>query len=189
MSGKENIIANIRAKAEAECAEILNAAQEKAKAIARADEEYCSAAKAETIAKAEKEAKNTMDRYISVANMDVKKVILAAKQQSIANAMSAAEQKILTLSTEDYNKFLIDCIERHGETGDCVIFAKADENRVEKAISYAKSKGLTTRLDGNFSGGLILEGKNYDKNLTVAMLLKEYKEFNEAKIAEMLIGK
>lgn len=188
MSGKENIIANILARAEAESAEIIKAAQDKADAVRKTDEEYCNAAKAETIAKAEKEAKTTMERYISVANMDVKKVILAAKQESIAKAMEAAQQKILNLSTEDYNKFLISCIERHGETGDCVVFAKADENRVEKAISYAKSKGLTTRLDGNFSGGLVLEGKSCDKNLTVAMLLKEYKEANESKIAEMLIG-
>jgi vacuolar-type H+-ATPase subunit E/Vma4 len=188
MSGKENIIANILAEAEAESAETLRIANEKAAEIEKADQTFCDKAKAEATARAEQEGKQTMARYISVAGMDVKKVLLQAKQDKMTEAMERAEKAILSLPEEKYNTFLIGMIEKYAEKGDVVVFAASDKKKVKAAAQYAESKGFTSRADGDFSGGLILESGNCDKNLTLSILLKEYKEGHESEIAAILAG-
>lgn len=186
MSGKENIIANILQNAEAEKAEILRNAQEKIAQTERADEAYCAALRSETLEKTKKERTVTVERYISVANMDVKKLLLKAKRDQISVVLQRAEEYILALDADKYNAFLVNLLDKNAESGDKAVFSVKDKDRAARAIEYAQEKGYDPRSDGDFSGGLILEGKNFDKNLTVSMLLKEYQESHEGEIAAIL---
>ena len=190
MSGKENIIANILSEAEAEKDRILSAAKAKAEEISEADEEYIRTLTAQRAERAAANDRVTLARYLSVANMDVKKVILQAKRDEIEKVFSLAEKKILGMDEKAYTAFLYSLLENYAEEGDCVVVGERDKDKLTSAdvAAYAAQKGLTLtyRADGKFSGGLILEGKVYDKNLTVAMLLKEYAEAHETEIAEAL---
>lgn len=188
MSGKENIIANILAGAEAEKAETLRLAQEKAAEIADADEAYCEKAKKEATERAKKEGERTVERYVSVANMDVKKILLQVKQEKISAVMAKAEKALSELGESEYTAFLIGMMEKYAEKGDTVVFASTEKARVKTAADFAQKQGYEIRFDGEFSGGLILESEGFDKNLTVSMLLKEYKEGHEAELASILQG-
>lgn len=186
MSGKENIIANILQGAEEEKAAILRAAQEQIDSIEQADAQYCAALLAETEEKAAKEHVSTVERYISVANMDVKKLLLKAKREQISAVLQQAEQAVLSLEQGAYNRFLIGLMEKYAEPGDRAVFASTERDRAAEAIAYAQAHGYATRTDGDFSGGLMLEGDKFDKNLTLPMLLKEYSESKEGEIAAIL---
>lgn len=190
MSGKENIIANILSDAEAEKDRILAAAKEKADEIARADDAFCGALEQKTKAQAEENERTILARYVSVANMDVKKVLLQEKQERIAQTFERAEEKILSMDKKAYSAFIFSLLDRYAEEGDVVVLSERDKERITPAeiAAYAKQKGLclTCRADGKFSGGVLLEGKIYDKNLTVSMLLKEYREVHETEIARIL---
>lgn len=190
MSGKENIIANILADARAEKDRILAAAKEKADEIARADEAFCKEAEQNVQKRAEENERLTVARYVSVANMDVKKVLLQAKQDKISKTFERAEEKILSMDKEAYAAFILSLLDKYAEEGDEVVLSARDKERITPAeiAAYATKKGiaLTCRADGAFSGGIVLEGKVYDKNLTLSMLLKEYKEAHETEIIRIL---
>lgn len=190
MSGKENIIANILSEAEEEKERLLAAAREKADEIARADEAYIESLRQKNEKQAEENERATVARFISVANMDVKKVLLQAKQEKISEVFQRAEEKILSMDKESYSAFLFSLLDRYAEEGDCVVLSERDGAKITPAeiAGYAKKRGisLSCRADGKFSGGVILEGKIYDKNLTVSMLLKEYRETHETEIAAAL---
>ena len=190
MSGKENIIANILSDAEAEKDRILAAAKEKADEIARADDAFCGELEQKTRAQAEENERTILARYVSVANMDVKKVLLQEKQERIAQTFKRAEELILSMDKKAYSALVFSLLDRYAEEGDEVVLSERDKGRITPAeiAAYAKQKGLslTCRADGKFSGGVILEGKVYDKNLTVSMLLKEYREAHETEIARIL---
>lgn len=186
MSGKENIIARILQDAEEEKTEILRAAAESVAEIERADEEYCAALRAEAERRMAEEKISVVERCVSAANMDVKKGVLKAKREQISAVFQIAEERILSLGQAEYNRFLIGLIEKNAEEGDTVVFSEKESARAAEAIEYAVKRGYATRTDGKFSGGLILEGKTYDKNMTLSMLLREYRESHEGEIADLL---
>ena len=190
MSGKENIIANILSEAEAERDRLLAAAKEKADEIARADEAFCAELKQKTQKQAEENERAAIARFTSVAGMDAKKVLLQAKQEKISAVFAAAEEKILSMDKKAYSAFVFALLDKYAEEGDCAVLSEKDAGRISPAeiADYAKKRGisLSCRADGKFSGGVILEGKVYDKNLTVSMLLKEYREAHETEISAAL---
>lgn len=189
---KENIIANILSAAEAEKEETLKAAREKAEAIGREDDAYCDALRAKTAADAERDEKTAIERSVTVGGMDVRKMLLAEKQEKISEVFRLAEGKILGMADADYERFILSLVSQHAEDGDTVVLAASDAGRVSAgavvAAAAAKGAAVTCRADGDFSGGVMLEGKVYDKNLTLRMILREYREKNEPKIAAMLAG-
>ncbi|MBQ9081100.1 MAG: hypothetical protein IJY26_00495 [Clostridia bacterium] len=192
MNGKDNIIANILSKAEEEKAQTLSAAQQKAAAVFESDRAFCAELKEKTLLQCAESEKAALARAVTLANMDVKKLTLQVKQSCLLDVFSAAEKSILSLDGEKYLQFIFSLLDQYAEEGETVVVASADKARVseEEILSYAKQKGITLsyRADGAFSGGIILESKKYDKNLTVSMLLKEYRESHETEIAAILLG-
>ena len=192
MNGKDNIIANILSKAEEEKAQTLSAAQQKAEAVFESDRTFCAELKEKTLLQCAESEKAALARAVTLANMDVKKLTLQVKQSCLLDVFSAAEKSILSLDGEKYLQFIFSLLDQYAEEGETVVVASADKARVseEEILSYAKQKGITLsyRADGAFSGGIILESKKYDKNLTVSMLLKEYRESHETEIAAILLG-
>ena len=188
MSGKENIIANILSGAEAEKEELLRAATDKAEEISRADDEYIAALKAETEQKCAREETLTVERFESVAALDVKKRLLQAKQDKIAEVYERAEAAFAAMDDQKYNDFLCSLLEKYAEKGDTIVFSAKEEGRVAVACERAKKEGYAVRFDGAFSGGILFEGKNYDKNATVPALVREYGETHGRLVAEILEG-
>lgn len=192
MNGKDNIIANILSAAEAQKTEILNAAQAKADAIAKEDESFAEKLREKTLSDCEKNEKLAIERAVTLANMDVKKLTLQTKQAKISEVFSKAEKFVLSLDDEKYLQFILSLLDKYAEDGDTLVVATADKERIseQQITAYAQKKGvaLSYRADGAFSGGVILENEKYDKNLTVSMLLKEFKAERETEIATILAG-
>lgn len=185
---KESIISNILSTANTEAETILAEAREKASALQQDDLAFAEATMCEAEEKAKREELLAIERAKSVAALDVKKLLLKAKQDKIAEVFEKAEKAFIDMDEKKYNDFIISMLEKYLEKGDEVVFAKADENRVGKAVKFIKEKGNSYRMDGAFSAGVVLENKSADKNLTVASLLGEYRETSEIKIASMLQG-
>ena len=74
-----------------------------------------------------------------------------------------------------------------------MIVAKEDDKVITKKLIAdiaKKSKKSLKKSDefGDFKGGVILSGKNYDKNLTLELELSLIKEKIESNIDEILFG-
>lgn len=191
-NGKENIIAGILSAAEADKAQVLSAARAQAEEIARADEAFCASLRAQTEKTAQETEETEVLRASARARMDTGKVLLAARQEEISAAFAAAEEAFRTMDKKKYFDFIVSLLDRWAEEGDTVVLAAPDAERVSERdiASYAAARGirLSCRADGAFSGGVMLENDRYDKNLTVGMLLQEYRASHEAEIASVLSG-
>lgn len=191
-NGKENIIAGILSAAEADKAQVLSAARAQAEEIARADEAFCASLRAQTKKTAQETEETEILRASARARMDTGKVLLAARQEEISAAFAAAEEAFRTMDKKKYFDFIVSLLDRWAEEGDTVVLAAEDAERVSERdiASYAAARGirLSCRADGAFSGGVMLENDRYDKNLTVGMLLQEYRASHEAEIASVLSG-
>lgn len=191
-NGKENIIAGILSAAEADKAQVLSAARAQAEEIARADEAFCASLRAQTEKTVRETEETEILRASARARMDTGKVLLAARQEEISAAFAAAEEAFRTMDKKKYFDFIVSLLDRWAEEGDTVVLAAPDAERVSERdiASYAAARGirLSCRADGAFSGGVMLENDRYDKNLTVGMLLQEYRASHEAEIASVLSG-
>ncbi len=191
-NGKENIIGNILSAAEEDKAQVLSAARAQAEEIVRADEKFCADMQAQTSAAGEAAERTERARAAARARMDTGKLLLAARQAEISAAFAAAEQAVLALDRAGYARFVFALLDRYAEAGDTVVVPASQREKVtEKDVAdYAEKRGmpLSYRADGQFSGGVILENEKYDKNLTLSMLLQEYREGHEAEVAAILAG-
>lgn len=133
-----------------------------------------------------------VERSRVVANLDVKKILQGKKKQIIDMAFDEAldaikaDQKTYLALVE---KMILFCC----EDGDEVVIAKDDDKIITKKLIAdlaKKSKKSLKKSDefGDFKGGVVLSGKNYDKNLTLELELSLIKEKIESNIDSILFG-
>mgnify|MGYP000544059106 CR=1 FL=1 len=189
MEGKEAIIEKIIKNAE-------NLAESAVK-----EAENLAAEKLQKVNDTLNEAQKNLDKEIevlkndtirhkeTVAELEVRKLILTAKREVMDNVYLKAVKKIV--NSKDYLALIEKMILKYAEDGDSVIISNRDKNSItpEFVNKIALKKGIKLVLSNdyqNFEGGIILSNKKYDKNLTLNVLFKEIKEDTESRLAEIL---
>ena len=178
MNGKQAIIDKIIGDANAKAEQIAAEAKAKTDEIAK---------------KAEKAAFDTVVANAAVvANLDCKKALLTAKTNLIGGAFDRAA-KILRADKKKYCDLVGKMIASSAEDGDKVRVSEADKDVLDKAFveSVAKKRKIKITLDKEYApikGGVILVGKNYDKNLSLDLELQTLREECEGEVAKVLFG-
>ena len=199
MNGIENIIAKISdeckaeiesigAEADAKCAEIAAACEQKAKA------EYDS-----IVAKGISDAETRVKRLGSVAELDSKKTVLAAKQELIDLAFARAAEMAVEMPADEYVAFLASLAAKASEAGDeKIVLSPADRTRYGKAVCIKANELLATEgrpasltlseRTADISGGLILllDSGDVEVNCSIDTLVGAARHDMAAKVAEVL---
>ena len=133
-----------------------------------------------------------LERSKVVANLDVKKLLQGKKKAIIDMAFDEALDAIKA-DKKTYLALIEGMILSCCEDGDEVVIAADDEKVITKKLIAdlaKKSKKSIKKSDefGDFKGGVILSGKNYDKNLTLELELSLIKEKIESNIDSILFG-
>lgn len=191
MKGKEAIINKIIKDAQRIANSTLEEGGQKAQQIIADAENDARLYRAKNRQESTKEREDILRRRITVANLEVKKLLLSAKQQIIGKAF-AESVEALRSDAEGYKK-LLECMLSYAEDGDILTVAKCDKDILTKdfAEKTAKKKGIALTLNklyGEFSGGIILSGKGADKNLTLEVELASLRDEIEPEVAAMLFG-
>ena len=144
MNGIEKITQRITADAQAEIDRVLGAAREEAARITARMTAEADAVAAELAAKNEKSAAEHEERLVSAAQMEARKVQLAAKQEMLEKAYECALEKLCAMPAEQYTAVLAALMVKASSTGtESVIFSAEDREKVGKAAvekSIAPSK-------------------------------------------------
>ena len=191
MTGKEAIIEKIKSDARQKANSTLEEGAKKAQvaiAIARSDAKIY---KDKHMEESYVERDEIINRKITVANLEVKKILLQAKKEIIDKAFNEA---VVSIKSEEKSYLaLIKRMLAYCENDDTVIIAESDKNIISKnfivktANEYGKRVNVSETY-GKFKGGIILSGKNSDKNLTLDVELSELRDEYEPHIAEILFG-
>lgn len=195
MKGTENIIAHIRADADAQTAAILAQAEQQCAAIraeyeAKAKERYNEKRRA-----GEKACEDRVDSMDRIARMEAKKGVLALKQEMVSRSFELACEKLVNLPEEDYVKLLARLAAEASVTGDEeIVLNERDrkavgEKTAEAANALLKAAGKPAALTlsgatGSFAGGLLLRRGSIETNCTAELLV----ELRRGEMAAELAG-
>ena len=192
MNGIERITGRIRDDAQAEADRRLDAARASADKILA---DYRARAESESKALTEKNDKNAAareERLISMANMDARKAILAARQDMLERAYVRALDILCSMPREESVKALADLIAQAASTGhEEVIFNAKDQKEIgEQAVGAANRKtGMNLILSqdtANIRGGFILRDKNIEVNGSFETLVRLQKNQTAGEVAKLL---
>lgn len=160
--------------------EIINATENDAKIYRTQNREESS-----------KEREDIFRRRITVANLEVKKLILGAKQKLIGKSF---EESISAIRDDKagYKKMLIGMLS-YATDGDILTVSKEDKaiftQKFVDEVTKEKNIKLTLNKEyGEFAGGIILSNESIDKNFTLEVELGTLRDEIEPKIAKMLFG-
>lgn len=143
MNGIEKLTQQISADAQAEIDALLADAQAKADAITADYAQRAEKAAADVLSKGEDAAAQREERLLSMAAMEGRKELLAAKQEMVGKAFDLALEKLCSLPDEEYVALLTRLAISASTTGrEQLIFSQKDRTRVGKAVVTAANEIL-----------------------------------------------
>lgn len=131
-------------------------------------------------------------RRISVANSEVKKLVLAAKKEKLDEVYASVLDKLTTLPKDKYLA-IITAMLSYAEDGDKVVICKRDSAVItpEFIASVSKKRNIKLTLADTYAdicGGIILSGEYLDKNLSFETEMSLLREDTESTVAKELFG-
>ncbi len=188
LGAEDALIAKIISDGEEEAAKILAAADkyydETVQKAENAASEYIEAQRAET----EAYIKNLKDGKETLGNLESKKILLAARQSLVETVYKRAVNKLGELNKKDCLDLIGKLISEYAEQGETVILPKDGEITAEEvsALDVVQKLGLKVEKTGMHGGGIILSGKQFDKDLSFAALADSVREKTESEVARKL---
>lgn len=131
-------------------------------------------------------------RRVSVANLEVRKLMLASKKRVLDNIFEEAGNAVLSLPKAKYLE-IIEGMLNAAEDGEEVKIAERDKAVITEAfikkVAAAKGIGLTLSKEfADIKGGIILCSGEIEKNLSLEVELASLKERLESETAAKLFG-
>ncbi|MCI9031546.1 MAG: hypothetical protein HFK09_03370 [Clostridia bacterium] len=194
MEGKDAIINSIIAAAESKARAIVDDAIAEKDALLETTRNRLKDRETEALAKAEKEAQKTVERKVTLANLDRRKLVLKAKQALIDKVYDAAIVKTLNMTDNVYREFIGGLVARYADDGDEIMVSERDIRRLpyDWATKLGESIGKDLSLSSKhhtLRGGVVLVGYKCDKNLTLDTLVKQIRPETESEICEKLFSR
>lgn len=193
MDGQQKIIDKILSDATHDAGEMLSEALKKAEALVAAKQAEADAEYDLSVEEARKAGEEVVRRRLTVADLEVKKLLLSAKKQAVDEAFEESLKKLLALPKEEYSALVESMIASAADDGDVVVISENDKNVLTKAffdkISAKIGKKLTlSDTFGSFRGGVMLLGKGVDKNLTFESELALLRDEVEPEVAKIMFS-
>lgn len=191
MKGKEEIINKIIRDAQKMANSTLEEGVVKAQEIINFAENDSKIYRTKHREESHQEREDILRRRMTVANLEVKKLMLAAKQQVIGSAFDKSVEAIKK-DTLAYQKMLKGMLE-YASDGDILTVSKNDKDIftkkfIDEALTHKKIKITLNEKYGDFKGGIILSSAAADKNFTLEVELSSLRNEIEPEIASMLFG-
>lgn len=197
MSGTEKLKEKIIAEAEAQAEKVLKEARARAaditgRAETEADERY-----ANLLAQAQEQAQERKRRVLTIANLDARKQILAAKEEMIEDTFSQALARLQTISPESYREIIFSMILATAQNGDEELIISPEQqdafdvpflDRLNKALRKNGKKGeiALAAQTRPLKGGFVLSAGAVEINNSFNALLSMQRDQLEPAVAEML---
>lgn len=188
----EKITSAIIDEAQAECEQILNAADTKNRGVIT---QLKNRIKIETdiaVKNAQEERERIISRKKSVADIDSKKIILARKQKIINDCFEEAVEYITSMDEDRYIKFLVKAGIEAGFSEGSLIFNEKEKETIGQKVAdelnkvVQEGKFLLAEETRKIKGGYMLrKGQIYINNSVEAMVEDKRRELT-AGVAEIL---
>ena len=195
MNGIERITQRMEDDAQREIDEILSAAQAQAAEITQSCQAQAEREAREIVDRGRRNADGREQRLASVAQLEARKMELAAKQEMLDRAFDQALEELCNLPEGEYVSLLANLAVKASSNGrEAVILSKKDRTRygkqvVTQANERLKDGHLTlSEQTRNIKGGLILADGDVEVNCTFETLVRLQRGTLEREVAKVLFG-
>ena len=199
MNGIEKITQRISADTQQEAQVLMDNAKAQAAEITAGYHAEAEAAYAESLEKGKKAAQDRIERLTGVAQLEAKKLQLAARQEMLDKAFDLALKNMLELPEEQYADLLTKLALKASTTGtEALIFSETDRARYGKRVVMAanevleregKTAALTLSEESRpFQGGLYVQSGKVETNCTFASLVRLQRQNMAREIADILFA-
>ena len=198
MDGIEKITGRIEADAEREIEAIQAQARAQAEEIAAGYEAQAGRESEEILARGRRNADERVERLASVAQLEARKLELAAKQEMLAKAYDRAMERLTSLPDGEYVGLLAGLAGLAAEASSTgreeVILSQKDRARYGKQVVTQANERLG---DGHLTlsvqtrpirGGLILSDGDVEVNCTFETLVRLLRGEMDRTVVEVLFG-
>lgn len=186
----ENITARILQEAKSEADAMLQKAeQEKAVLLEQAGQEAHTADE-EMNAKARRDAEVLLERRASVAELEARKMRLAAKQEMIEESFEQALTHLANLPEQEYKAFLLRQLAPYRNQPGEIILNERDQAALGRELmrELTDSPLVVSEETVQIRGGFILQQGCVSLNASIEKILENEKKQLTAKIAETLFS-
>lgn len=199
MSNLQHITSKIKKDSEVQRDEILNQANETARSIINKKESAASKDAADLIQRGTKDAKVKKERILSSATLKVRNDKLVAKQNVINDVFVQAKNGLDNMSDDMFKGFVKNRILSLDLIGDESIIVNESKkalisgeflNGINTELKAMNKKGeiKISNIEGNFSGGFIIEKDGVEINNTFESLVNSLREDMEFEIANIIFN-
>lgn len=197
MNGMDRIKERILEDARQEANKIITDAQNRADELIKKNESEAAAVQEKQLKENEIKGLDLKRRMISVAQLDMRKEVLKAKQDMIDKAFEQCLSSIVNMSAEEYRALIEELMVNTVQTGnEEVIFSHRDDERLGsdfiagvngRLASMGKKGDLKASTEkGSFNGGFILRSGGIEINNSFESVLRIIREEIEPQVAEIL---
>lgn len=201
MNGIEKITGRIEDDAQREIDALLNKAKAEAEEITTRYSLQAGREADDIVRRGKKAADERVERLGSVAQLEARKLTLAAKQEVLDEAFALAQKKLCTLPDGEYVSLLASLAVKAARTGrEQVIFSQKDRTRVGKAVvtkanellakqaAPQPGQGMLTLAEESrpIQGGLILSDGEVETNCTFETLVRLLRDEMSGEVAKAL---
>ena len=183
--GTQNLVDRILSDAEAEAAEIVKSAKDKAAAIIEEARLFAERELKITQEETAEKAASVREKKEAAARLDGAKITLSEKRRVIDGVYAAALERLVKASKEDSVALVKRLLTAYAEIGDEIVFAEnfayVEEVKILPVIKEKNLRVSEKRIA--IDGGLRLVGKTSDKDLSYGALLLADKEENQSALA------
>jgi len=199
LSGAEKLKEKIITEAEAQAKRLLEEARQRADTIIANGEREGTAKKDALLAQARIQAEERKRRALTIAGLDARKQILAAKEELIEDSFNQALARLQTLDREKYRELIFPMILAAAQRGDEELIVAPDQRdyfdakflgKVNEALRRRGKKGEIV-LAGEtrpLKGGFVLRAGEVELNNSFDSLLRMQRDLLEPAVAGMLFA-
>lgn len=194
MEGIQRIKERILEGAQQEADKKIKDAEKKAQEILEKARKDAENRKKKLLEKAARDAEDIKAKMISMAELDMKKNLLATKQDMVDKAFRQALERLKNMDTEKYEEILTRMILKAVETGEEeIIFSKHDLRRLPKdfitKLNNLRERKLNLKLSResrDIEGGFILKSRGVETNNSFESIMRMERDNIESRIAGIL---
>ena len=196
MNGIEKITGRIEADVQREIDAIQADARSQADAIAARYDEQAKRESEDILVRGRRSADERVERLASVAQLEARKLELAAKQELLGEAFDRALEQLLNLPEKEYVALLANLAVKASSTGrEQVILSQKDRTRYGKQVVTQANELLAKTGTGALTlaessrpikGGLILSDGDVEVNCTFETLVRLQRGELERDVAKVL---
>jgi len=193
----DRITAKILSDAQAEARQIEDEIARKVEKIRAEEQQRVEAIRKEAEEEGRQRAEDRHRKDIATAELELRKALLAQKQDLIQKVFDKALKRLYDFKGEEYRRFIAELLLKVAEVGDEeVIFSSADEHKLgEKLLEEVNArlvkegrKGALRLVKENrdLRGGFILRRGKMEVNCSLEALFNSVREELEPEVAEIL---